>query len=88
MVLNSLSGDLLHLSWSLCAPFGRFIELGNRDLIDSGMLEMDVFKRGASFTAIDMGRLFYDDHSSAKETWSRYVVLLRFGAVQETADQK
>ena len=71
VVLNSLSGDLLHDSWNVCAPFGRFIELGNRDLVDSGKLDMGVFKRGATFTALDMGSLFYDDHSTAKETWAR-----------------
>jgi NADPH:quinone reductase-like Zn-dependent oxidoreductase len=44
LVLNSLSGDLLHASWKCVAPGGRFIELGKRDFIGRGKLSMDVFE--------------------------------------------
>lgn len=36
VVLNSLTGDLLHASWKCCAKFGRFIEIGKRDIVDAG----------------------------------------------------
>lgn len=41
MVFNSLTGDLLHASWRCSASFGRFVEIGKRDLPDAGRLEMD-----------------------------------------------
>jgi NADPH:quinone reductase-like Zn-dependent oxidoreductase len=44
LVLNSLSGDLLHVSWKCVAPGGRFIELGKRDFIGRGKLSMDIFQ--------------------------------------------
>jgi NADPH:quinone reductase-like Zn-dependent oxidoreductase len=44
LVLNSLSGDLLHASWQCVAPGGRFIELGKRDFIGRGRLNMDIFE--------------------------------------------
>lgn len=44
LVLNSLSGDLLHASWNCVAPGGRFIELGKRDFIGRGKLSMDLFE--------------------------------------------
>lgn len=43
VVLNSLTGDLLHEGWMACADFGRFVEVGKRDITDSGMLDMTVF---------------------------------------------
>ncbi|KAL9091337.1 MAG: hypothetical protein Q9165_004971 [Trypethelium subeluteriae] len=45
VVINSLAGELLHESWRTCANFGRFIELGKYDILDKGMLEMDVFAK-------------------------------------------
>ena len=71
VVLNALSGDLLHDSWSACAPCGRFIQLGKKDLVDAGKLDMNVFQRNASFSALDMGSLFYDDHPATKRTWAK-----------------
>lgn len=39
LVLNSLIGDLMHASWDCLANFGRFIEIGKRELVDAGKLE-------------------------------------------------
>lgn len=39
MVLNSLIGDLMHASWDCLANFGRFIEIGKRELVDAGKLQ-------------------------------------------------
>jgi NADPH:quinone reductase-like Zn-dependent oxidoreductase len=39
MVINSLIGDLMHASWDCLANFGRFIEIGKRELVDAGKLE-------------------------------------------------
>jgi NADPH:quinone reductase-like Zn-dependent oxidoreductase len=44
LVLNSLSGDLLHASWKCVAAGGRFVELGKRDFIGKGKLSMETFE--------------------------------------------
>lgn len=44
LVLNSLSGELLHASWKCVASGGRFIELGKRDFIGKAKLAMDMFE--------------------------------------------
>ena len=44
IVLNSLSGELLHASWKCVAAGGRFIELGKRDFIGHGKLAMSLFE--------------------------------------------
>ncbi|KAL9130123.1 MAG: hypothetical protein Q9217_001597 [Psora testacea] len=69
VILNSLLGDHLHDSWRLMAPFGRFIELGRKELVDTGKLDMDVFKRDATFSAIDFSSLYYQP--STQKTWSK-----------------
>ena len=43
VILNSLIGDLLHDSWSACAEFGRFVEVGKGDIIDGANLNMNMF---------------------------------------------
>ncbi|KAI0895264.1 putative polyketide synthase [Annulohypoxylon nitens] len=59
VVINSLIGDLMHASWSCVASFGRFIEVGKRELMDAGKLDMAVFQRNATFTAFDLAEMFY-----------------------------
>ncbi|KAL6233132.1 hypothetical protein BDW75DRAFT_252201 [Aspergillus navahoensis] len=54
VVLNSLSGDLLVSSWECVAPFGRFLELGKKDILSNYNLPMRPFERNASFHAIDL----------------------------------
>lgn len=74
VVLNSLTGDLLHASWRCISRFGRFVEVGKRDLSDGGKLDMHIFLRSCTFTAFDLSELFYDDDSYYRETLTRYVV--------------
>lgn len=53
LVLNSLSGDLLHASWQCVAPFGKMIEIGKRDLMGFGKLDMSVFLANRSYCCVD-----------------------------------
>ena len=73
IVLNSLVGDLLHASWRCCANFGRFVEVGKRDIVDAGKLDMDVFLRNVTFTAFDLTELFYHEDQFYKDIWIKYV---------------
>ncbi|GFF25207.1 lovastatin nonaketide synthase [Aspergillus udagawae] len=54
IVLNSLSGELLHASWRCVAQFGRMIELGKRDFLGHGKLDMDLFGGNRTFTGVDL----------------------------------
>ncbi|KAF7180982.1 hypothetical protein CNMCM7691_000111 [Aspergillus felis] len=54
IVLNSLSGELLHASWRCVAPFGKMIELGKRDFLGHGKLDMDLFGGNRTFTGVDL----------------------------------
>ena len=54
VVLNSLSGLLLQASWRCVATLGRFIEIGKKDIQANKNLDMEVFGRGISFSAVDL----------------------------------
>jgi NADPH:quinone reductase-like Zn-dependent oxidoreductase len=59
VILNNLSGSLLHESWKLCAAFGRFIEVGKRDIHEAGRLCMEKFKDDVTFSAFDLDSLYH-----------------------------
>ncbi|KAF3934990.1 hypothetical protein ABW20_dc0100217 [Dactylellina cionopaga] len=54
VVLNSLTGDLLHTSWRCCGAFGRFVDIGKKDLTECGRLEMEQFLKNVTYTAFDL----------------------------------
>ena len=53
LVLNSLSGELLHATWECVAPFGKMVEIGKRDLIGFGKLDMNVFLANRTYSCVD-----------------------------------
>ncbi|KAH9985835.1 KR-domain-containing protein [Xylariaceae sp. FL0662B] len=71
VVVSSLVGDLMHASWECIGQFGRFVEVGKRELLDAGRLGMDMFLRNATFTAFDFSDIFYQDDQQHRETWSK-----------------
>ncbi|KAK4182993.1 hypothetical protein QBC35DRAFT_132042 [Podospora australis] len=54
-VLNSLSGEGLKATWECVGPFGRFIEIGKRDIRARKNLAMSRFEENLSFHAFDVG---------------------------------
>jgi acyl transferase domain-containing protein/NADPH:quinone reductase-like Zn-dependent oxidoreductase len=54
VVLNSLAGDALNETCSTLAPFGRFIEIGKRDLERNGRLEMKHLAKNITFAVVDL----------------------------------
>jgi len=63
IVLNSLSGEALRKSWEVLAPFGRFIELGKKDIHStgnsaSGTLPMQQFANNVMFASVDLPSLY------------------------------
>ncbi|CAG8973482.1 hypothetical protein HYALB_00011077 [Hymenoscyphus albidus] len=73
IVLNSLTGDLLHDSWRACAPFGRFVEVGKRDIVDAGKLDMEMFTKNVTFTAFDLSFLYDASNPKLYRVWSSLV---------------
>ena len=54
VVINSLAGDMLRETWDCLAHFGRFIEIGKRDITSNTRLEMARFDFNATFSSVDL----------------------------------
>ncbi|KAH8655791.1 hypothetical protein BX600DRAFT_384985 [Xylariales sp. PMI_506] len=54
VVINSLAGDLLRETWESLAHFGRFVEIGKRDINSNTRLEMAKFEYNCSFSSVDL----------------------------------
>ncbi|KAL8700930.1 MAG: hypothetical protein Q9224_000732 [Gallowayella concinna] len=57
LALNLLSGDLLHATSECVAEFGKMIELGERDLIAAGKLDLKSFLGGRSYSGVSLDAL-------------------------------
>ncbi|KAF7175096.1 hypothetical protein CNMCM7691_006500 [Aspergillus felis] len=57
-VLNSLSGELLRVSWTCLAPFGTFVEIGLRDITNNMCLDMRPFSGSTTFAFINIANFF------------------------------
>ncbi|KAK8013161.1 lovastatin nonaketide synthase [Apiospora marii] len=58
VVLNSLAGPLLHASWGALNAFGRFIEIGKRDIHESTRISMEPFRKNVTFASVDLITMF------------------------------
>ena len=70
LVLNSLSGELLHASWECVAPFGKMVEIGKRDVRGHAKLAMNIFEANRSYCCVDMNEII----AKRPRIANRYVV--------------
>ncbi len=64
VVLNSLAGPAMQASLGLVAPFGRFIELGKRDLYSDTRVGLRTLRHNATYSAFDI--IAFIDHHPEK----------------------
>ncbi|KAL8790668.1 MAG: hypothetical protein Q9213_000516 [Squamulea squamosa] len=57
LALNLLSGDLLHATSECVAEFGKMVELGERDLVAAGKLDLKSFLGGRSYSGVSLDAL-------------------------------
>jgi KR domain/Zinc-binding dehydrogenase len=56
IVLNSVSGELLHATWKCVASSGIMLEIGKRDFVGRGQLAMNKFEENRTFVGVDLSR--------------------------------
>ncbi|GLA55110.1 type I Iterative Polyketide synthase (PKS) [Aspergillus niger] len=61
VVLNSLAGEALRQSWLAVAPFGRFIELGKKDIVGNTGIDMAPFMNNIHFCGVNMLSVYRDN---------------------------
>ena len=81
VVLNSLAGEQLRATWRCMAPFGRFIEIGKRDITTNMYLEMAPFESTVSFAGVDLGDLIQLRPETLQEVFVEVMDLMRSGSV-------
>lgn len=67
LALNSLSGDLLHETWKCVAEFGKMVEIGERDMIGAGKLDLKSFLGSRSYSGVYLDALMARRKSAVKE---------------------
>ena len=82
LVLNSLAGDSLRATWECMAHFGRFVEIGKRDILANSGLEMAVFEHNATFSSVDLTVVAAERPQVMKRVLDDVFDLLRRGLVR------
>ncbi|VUC30496.1 unnamed protein product [Clonostachys rosea] len=82
VVLNSLSGELLHASWQCVAEFGTMVELGKRDFIGQGRLAMDTFEDNRAFFGVDMTKFSQKRPAQNKKLLEQMIKFYQQGQIQ------
>jgi acyl transferase domain-containing protein/NADPH:quinone reductase-like Zn-dependent oxidoreductase/NADP-dependent 3-hydroxy acid dehydrogenase YdfG len=73
IVLNSLSGEMIGRGLEALAPYGRFVELGKRDIYDDRQVGLRVFRRNISFHVVDLADAVETQRPRVRE-WMQIVL--------------
>ncbi len=57
IVLNSLAGEAIARSLETLGPYGRFVEIGKRDIYENSQLGLLPFQKNLSYFAVDLDRM-------------------------------
>ena len=67
VIMNALAGDSLVASWECIAAYGRFVEIGKKDILSNSNLPMFPFRKNASFTCFDGSTWLWERPLQAKQ---------------------
>ena len=67
VVLNSIAGETFIKSLEVTAPFGRFVEIGKRDIVENARLPLLPFNKNLLFAAVDLDRLMAEQPKAIRE---------------------
>ncbi len=82
MVLNSLAGDFIPKSFSVLAPFGRFVEIGKVDIYNNSKLGLERFKENISYFVFDLVQYVYERSERVAEVCQELEAALAAGVYQ------
>lgn len=82
LVLNSLDGEAMERSLGLLKPFGRFLELGKRDVYGNTSIGLRPMRHNISYHVIDVDQLAAQRPAVAREVLQEVAALLADGRVR------
>ncbi|RMZ66024.1 beta-ketoacyl synthase domain-containing [Pyrenophora seminiperda CCB06] len=86
LVLNSLAGEALRLSWTDClAKFGRFLEIGKADLFANTGLDMKPLLDNKSYIGVNLLDFENNPTPRAVALWNDTAKMIHEGAIKPIA---
>ncbi len=82
VVLNSLAGDAIPKSLAVLRPYGRFVEIGKRDVYENSRVGLRPFRNNLSLFVLDLDRVCAQRPDLARESFQQIVRLLNEGHVR------
>ncbi|MGB8464710.1 MAG: SDR family NAD(P)-dependent oxidoreductase [Terrimicrobiaceae bacterium] len=76
VVLNSLAGEAIPMGLSCLAEFGRFVEIGKRDIYQNARIPLWPLRRNASFHVVAMDAVFSGDEELARQLLEEITALV------------
>ena len=81
VVLNALAAEAIPMGLSCLAEFGRFIEIGKRDIYQNSRIPLWSLRRNASFHVVAMDAVFSGDEALTREMLGELAGLVEKGAL-------
>ena len=79
VVLNALAGEAIPMGLSCLAEFGRFIEIGKRDIYQNSRIPLWPLRRNASFHVVAMDAVFAGDEALTRGMLGQLAELVEAG---------
>jgi acyl transferase domain-containing protein/D-arabinose 1-dehydrogenase-like Zn-dependent alcohol dehydrogenase/acyl carrier protein len=80
LLLNSLAGEFIPAGLGVLAPFGRFLEIGARDIYQNSQIGLRPFAKNLSFVAIELSPLMQTRPKFVREMLDEIMGFFRSGA--------
>jgi acyl transferase domain-containing protein/NADPH:quinone reductase-like Zn-dependent oxidoreductase/acyl carrier protein/SAM-dependent methyltransferase len=81
VVLNALAAEAIPMGLSCLAEFGRFIEIGKRDIYQNSRMPLWPLRRNASFHVVAMDAVFSGDERLTRQMLGDLAKLVEKGAL-------
>ena len=82
VVLNSLAGEGLQGSWDCLAAFGRFVEIGKKDILARNKLPMLPFNENRTFTAVNLTHMISERPDIVRKNMESILAFLGDGQIR------
>jgi acyl transferase domain-containing protein/acyl carrier protein len=82
VVLNALAGEAIPMGLSCLAEFGRFIEIGKRDIYQNTRIPLRPLRHNASFHVVAMDAVFHGDEALTRRMLEDTSKLVERGALR------
>ncbi|CAK3786459.1 lovastatin nonaketide synthase [Lecanosticta acicola] len=83
VILNSTSGEALRQTWHCIAQFGRFLEVGKRDIMTNTGLDMMPFLKNASYSGVHIDQMVGTSRQRVAVAMQKVFDLFQAGKIGE-----